>query len=156
MHFIVIIEAAKFSVALYQQNRMLFVGFILYMLSLAIEVFSVTSIKSKSAFGVTMQENTKATGVKLARSTFKVLSLTACNLECVNDRNCGSTNYFTSTSSSENFQGSCQLLHHDHGSDITFEPEQNAIYTKLQQIMVSMSLMLAMECDYESISSLAT
>ena len=150
MHFNVQIEAAQFSVVLHQQNRMLFLGIIFHMLCcLAIEMFSFTSIQSRSAFGVTTRENTKATEVKLARRTFKVLSLTACNLECVNDRNCGATNYFPATSSSENFQGLCQLLHHGHGSDVAFERQQGAIYTKLQQVIVSISFLLVIDSDYE-------
>lgn len=110
---------------------------LLHMYCFAIEAVSVTSMQSKSAFGKTVKENTKATGVKLVRSTSNAASLIACNLGCLNDNGCGATNYLTFSSSSHRVGGECQLLSHEYENDATFEHERHAIYTKLIKVKSS-------------------
>ena len=107
---------------------------LLHIYCFAIEVVSPVSMQTKSAFGKTIQENAKATGAKLVRSTSNATSLIVCNLRCLNDNGCEATNYLTSSSSSYSVGGVCQLLGYESENGVTFEYEKHAIYTKLIKV----------------------
>ena len=109
----------------------LFSAFHLHVICVIIQS-SVSIKQSRSAFGETIRENAKATGLRLVRQTLNAVSLVECNLKCLNDQDCRSTNYFAA--STGRFRGQCQLLNAHQEAELTFEPCENAVYTKLSKV----------------------